>query len=443
MTAFALLRAAAALVMLAGPAAAEGPRAHEATLAGHAVLPARSFLDAPADAPAALRTAGRFAGPGRPDRLRGAAGRGDAPPFAGQPLQGFSGIRHLGGGRFLALSDNGFGTRANSADAMLHFSILRPDFATGGVAVERTVFLSDPDRVLPFPIAMEGSASRYLTGADLDPESIQPVGDDVVIGDEFGPYVVVADARSGVVRAFHETVIDGATLASPDHFALRNPDPGQPSRATLRRSRGFEGMALSPDGATLYPMLEGPLPRDGAVETVDGRAAARILEMQAQGRAWTGRFWLYPLEAEGHAIGDVQMLDATRALVIERDQGQGDAALACRDAAATGCFRRPARFKRVYLIDFAGLDTGAAARKIAFIDLLDIADPDGLARQGGRSDGRFAMPFVTIENLDRVDDRHILIANDNNFPFSRGRTVDAPDDSEFVLLEVGDFLRAR
>lgn len=30
----------------------------------------------------------------------------------------------------------------------------------------------------------------------------------------------------------------------------------------LPRSKGFEGMALSPDGTKLYPLLEGPLTTD-------------------------------------------------------------------------------------------------------------------------------------------------------------------------------------
>jgi hypothetical protein len=31
------------------------------------------------------------------------------------------------------------------------------------------------------------------------------------------------------------------------------------------------------------------------------------------------------------------------------------------------------------------------------------------------------MPFLTIENVDRVDDTHIVVGNDNNLPFSAGR----------------------
>jgi hypothetical protein len=35
-------------------------------------------------------------------------------------------------------------------------------------------------------------------------------------------------------------------------------DPG----ADLPRSKGFEGMAITPDGKTLYPLLEGALTSD-------------------------------------------------------------------------------------------------------------------------------------------------------------------------------------
>ena len=55
----------------------------------------------------------------------------------------------------------------------------------------------------------------------------------------------------------------------------------------------------------------------------------------------------------------------------------------------------------------------------------------------------YDMPFVTIENVDRVDATHIIVGNDNNLPFSAGRAVDKADDNEFSLLEVGEFLNAK
>jgi hypothetical protein len=40
---------------------------------------------------------------------------------------------------------------------------------------------------------------------------------------------------------------------------------------------------------------------------------------------------------------------------------------------------------------------------------------------------------------DGVDERHIVVGNDNNLPFSSSRER----DNEFVLLDVADLLRAR
>jgi hypothetical protein len=87
-------------------------------------------------------------------------------------------------------------------------------------------------------------------------------------------------------------------------------------------------------------------------------------------------------------------------------------------------------------------NVGAAVRKIGYIDLMNIADPDNKKRQGG-GEGFYDMPFNTIENVDVVDATHIVVGDDNNLPFSAGRSLDKADDNEFVLLEVGEFLKAK
>ena len=208
----------------------------DATLAGHAVLPAETLIAAPADAPQALQTSGKFTGEGN-RRSHAAPTDGAALPFNGQPLQGFSGIKTKGDGSFYVLTDNGFGSKVNSPDAMLFFSVVRPDFATGAVDVVKTTFLSDPNGVVPFPIVMEGSETRYLTGADFDIEGFQMVGDEIVIGDEFGPFVMVFDRETGVMTEFHETRVDGATVMSPDNPFLRLGNPGSDAPAIMPSAR--------------------------------------------------------------------------------------------------------------------------------------------------------------------------------------------------------------
>jgi hypothetical protein len=437
------------------PAAAD--RAFPAKLAGHAVLPASSFFDPPADAPADLAISGKFTAPDRKrlDTVGAVMGTSyisakDAPretgiklPFKGQPLQGFSGLKSAGDGTFWALQDNGFGTKANSADAMLVLHRIRPDWASGKVDILQTTFLHDPDKKIPFPITLEGTAKRYLTGADLDVESFQPIGDSVWIGDEFGPYLIRID-RSGKVAAVFETLVDGKPARSPDHYTVSTPAVPGAVAFNVRRSRGYEGMAASKDGRFLYPLLEGPLWDENkkAWETDGGREYLRILEFDVGQQKWTGRFWKYRLAANENNIGDFNMVDATTGLIIERDNGEGEAAQACPAMPRPDCFNVFAKFKRVYKIEMTDGNAGDFVRKIGHIDLLAIKDPDKVAKHGAK-EGIFTFPFVTIEGVDVVDERHIVVGNDNNLPYSSGRTLGKQDDNELILVEVAEFLKAK
>ena len=103
---------------------------------------------------------------------------------------------------------------------------------------------------------------------------------------------------------------------------------------------------------------------------------------------------------------------------------------------------RPAVFNRVYLADLETVDDDGVVAKFGYVDLLPIGDPASIARQG-TIDGVFIFPFVTIENVDIVDERHIIVANDNNYLFSVGRTPGRADDNELVLLEVEELLLFR
>nr|WP_246748537.1 esterase-like activity of phytase family protein [Rhizobium setariae] len=425
-----------------------------AKLVGHAILPANTIIPAPADAAEHLKTSAKFT---TPDRKRAAgigtvAGKdgvvptGLSMPFDGQAMQGFSGIKAMEDGTFWSLSDNGFGAKMNSSDSMLMLHHLSFDWKNGKVQALETVFLSDPDKKAPFPIVMEGAEKRYLTGADFDVESIQPVADGFWVGEEFGPYILKF-SRDGKLTDVIATKAGDIEVKSPDNPTMTL--PAKPNMKlpvyNLKRSGGYEGLAMSKDASKLYGMLEGPLfQEDSSVEKADGQTALRILELDAASKAWTGRFWFYPLSEGGEAIGDFNMLDATSALVIERDNGAGSADKACADPEnpKSDCFAVPAKFKRIYKIEMTDENVGKSARKIGYIDLMKIADPDNKKIHGG-GDGYYDMPFVTIENVDRVDATHIIVGNDNNLPFSSGRTLGKADDNEFVLLEVGEFLNAK
>jgi hypothetical protein len=408
-----------------------------ATLDGLAVLPAASFDPPPAGAPEALALSGRFLDQmARQDTAGATAQRtGLDTPFAGQPLQGISGFALARPDEGLwAIIDNGFGSRRNSPDALLSFVRLVPDFAAGTIAVAERVWLRDPDRVVPFRLVHELTDERFLTGGDLDLESIQIVGDSVWIGDEFGPFLISA-TLDGVVTGVFQTELAGQPLRAPDHPSVA---PGsQPGPATwqVASSGGYEGMALAPDG-TLWAMLEQPLwLEDGSRE-----GFVRILQFDPAAGAWTGQERRLVLTEGATAIGDVNLLPDGRALVLERDGNQGTSP-ACPPgtppAEARGCFPSPAVVKRLSLVDWSNPAPDGTVATLRQIDLLDIADPQGI---GGAEDGRFAFPFVTIESVVADGEGHVLIANDNNLPFSSGRHPDLADDNELIRLAVPEFL---
>lgn len=427
------LLAALAVAMLSTVAHAE-PVRFDATLKAHAQLPAQTFVAAPADAPHGLSMSGRFTSGKRVETPYGWSNpaSGIAMPFPGQPVQGMSGVRSLGDDRFVFLTDNGYGTKANSSDAMLMFNFLKMNWETGKVGLERTVFLSDPNRVVPFPIVTEHSETRYLTGADFDPESIQPVGDHFWIGEEFGPWLIEVDAE-GVVLQVVATNPGGVDYKSPDNQFVSTPAAGVAvTGINTGRSGGYEGMAQSEDGSTLYPLLEKPFYDEaaGALELVDGKPVIRMLEFRVADASWSDKVRYYPLDDAGNAIGDFNIIGGTRALIIERDNGEGDDG---REKAAV--------LKRIYLVDLDRADANGVLEKIAYIDLMAIKDPNGLAPRGSK-DGVFTFPFVTIEDVDLVDPTTIVVANDNNYPGSTGREAGRADDNEFILLDVADFLKA-
>lgn len=431
--------------------AADAP-AYPATLAGHAVLPALSLLPAPSDAPTDLRSSGKYTQAAPTRTLASIEGQSNGRPtgiqlpFDGQPLQGHSGIKRMADGNFWIITDNGAGSKANSPDFMLHLSRYKVDFKTGKFDRLETVFLHDPDRKVPFRITQESTDQRYLTGADFDPESVQVIGQNIWIGEEFGPFLIQADLQ-GKVQAVYDTLVDGKPVISPDHPSARTPaaPDAKPAVFPVKRSKGFEGMAASPDGSKLYPLLEGPLWKAdvGAYESEHGTTYLRALEFDVEKKGWTGRHWKYPLEKATHSIGDFNMVNATTALVIERDDGEGTPDQSCpAGTKRTDCFDSLPQFKRIYKVEMSEANVGGFMRKIGYIDLLNIQDPKRLARKP-LTGGVLQFPFFTIENVDVVDGEHIVVGNDNNLPFSSSRHPNQQDDNELVLLNVKSLLQAR
>ena len=203
-----LFAATAIVALMSGYALAE-EKAFPATLEGHAILPAATLVAPPADAPASLAMPANTRRPTAVARTRSApfpARTACARP-ACRCRSTASRCRVSPASRRWTTARSGrcptmaSAARLNSTDADAD-APPRPA-RTGrrdGRAHARRIFLTDPDRKVPFPIVNEGTTKRYLTGADFDVESIQPVADGFWVGEEFGPYLVKFDVDGKVTR---------------------------------------------------------------------------------------------------------------------------------------------------------------------------------------------------------------------------------------------------
>jgi hypothetical protein len=402
----------------------------------------------------------------------GISAAASGPVFDNQPVQGISAVIPAGHGQWWALADNGYGTRDTSADWQL--SIYRMDLGFGSGAPPRileTVVLSDPNKYVPWKTVCNPTVgadlppfsfnvlpttkpaacgtdpgARLLTGFDFDTESIEiDRAGTFWIGDEFGPFVLHADRHGRLLEA----PIATPGVKSPQNPTLNVLGGERPNAAP---SRGFESMAIDPERKHLYPMLEGAVGDDDAQDL-------RILELDLRTHRYTdhvrrlrlempgakvnlttltlvGGAPAYPGSAAptgtgGESAAELTAVNSDQFLVVERDGG-GDGVPA-------------PRFKKVFLLDTDGSHQSGYVDKQLLVDLMAVPDP---AQLGGDGDF-FRFPFNTIESVHVVSPDTILVANDNNYPFSNGRSRSrtnertgplAPDDNEFILVKLGDRL---
>lgn len=377
---------------------------------------------------------------------------GVSPPYAGQPIPGFSGmIPAPQAGRFIALPDNGFGTQGNSADFVIGFYEVTPHFKTTGdgtvsrgpVTINRFTPFSDPRGLLNASYITQGPVyaratyypgsalavdpairnGKWLTGADFDVESIVRMDDGSYwVGDEFGPYLLHFSAEGELLRA---------PVRHPVLRAPQNPQNAVLGPANLPGSRGFESMARNGDGSKLYVTTE------SSIDSEPDKRILRIYEFDTATKQYTGRSFKYAKDSSDSITGgsnnatntfitgDMAHLADNRYVMIERDDFQGPP-----DSA------HPPRQKKLYLFDLDKIDahTGLLKKRL-LVDLLDIDDPLDIGGPlVGIPENTFSFPLQSVESVTPIDDFTLLVGLDNNYPGGNGRVPGTPDGTEIITL---------
>lgn len=371
-------------------------------------------------------------------------------PYDDQPIPGWSGLLRNEDGTYLAMPDNGYGSKANSADYLLGFYTMTPTFKTkgdgtttpGSVVNHSFVAFNDANALLAngagvdllitadfdsyrtgnghgtnSGIAVDPSIreGRLLTGYDFDIESIARATDGSYwVGEEFGPYILHFDTNGTLI----DEPVPHPFLKSPAHPSVL----AFPGTHTLAASRGFESLAFDHAKRYLYALTEAAPVVDSLRAVPGDERVVQLFQFDPLSKQYTGVSYKYRKEgdATGNAIviGDLTSVGPNKFVLIERDD-----------------FGLTAVVKRLYLVDLTVTDADGILKKRLLVDLLDIPDPRDI---GGPLEGlakkQFNFPFVSVECVLQLSPKVLAVAIDTNFP-ATGRDAAVPASTEIITLE--------
>jgi len=173
-----------------------------------------------------------------------------------------------------ALSDRGPGGGVLNYIPRIQKFKLKVDAVTGQISkfrVTKTIKFTDPKGLLSAPtnpdadptalnglnpLALNGDAGTL--GRSFDPEGlvINPRNGRLIISDEYGPSVYEFNRRGELVKVFETPANLVPKIDNDTNYVA---DRGAGLNGGRQDNRGFEGLAITPDGKTLYAVLQDPL----------------------------------------------------------------------------------------------------------------------------------------------------------------------------------------
>ncbi len=240
----------------------------------------------------------------------------------------------------------------------------------------------------------------------FDPEGIvvSNDGSTVFIADEYGPFVYQFDRATGRrLRAY----------ALPERFAATNLNSMgalEISGNTAGRvtNKGMEGLAITPDGATLVGLMQSPLLQDGG----DGGRANRIVTIDVATGATHEYVYDNQIGIKAYNSSEIIALNDHQFLIDTRDgKGLGDGSAAV--------------IKQLWAVDIAGaVDVSAlsgqavllanAAPKQRFLDMVASLNANGIVSTQipAKIEG---LAFGNDVVLNGVVTHTLYVSNDNDF----------------------------
>lgn len=113
------------------------------------------------------------------------------------------------------------------------------------------------------------------------------------------------------------------SIAHPDVTAENELPPNNVSGR--QSNRGFEGLAVSPDGAKFWAIRQSPLIQNGALNAKRERFGTNIRILEITIETGAIRELVYRLEIPKHGVNEILSLSDHELVVLERDRESGSA----------------------------------------------------------------------------------------------------------------------
>jgi hypothetical protein len=173
-----------------------------------------------------------------------------------------------------ALSDRGPGGGVIDYATRVQRLKIKLDKTTGAIKnvdIQKTIKFTDPLGILTSPVSPAIAEPRALNGLNplelngdagvlgrsFDPEGIvvDPRSGHLIVSDEYGPSVYVFDRRGRLRKVFETPANLVPKIGSASNYVADRDglDAGR------QDNRGFEGLAITPDGKILVGVLQDPL----------------------------------------------------------------------------------------------------------------------------------------------------------------------------------------
>ncbi len=332
---------------------------------------------------------------------------------------------------YYGLSDRGPGGGTLPYDTRVQKFTLNVNPNTGAISnfnLIQTILFTNPNQTSPAPISSNNyngynplslNGSKSALGLSFDPEGfiVAPNGN-FYVSDEYGPSLYEFNPNGSFIRVFNTpnasansnpiNLIPKQSNGTTNYVDGRVTDSNPNGVANGRQdNRGFEGLALTPDGSTLFAMLQDPLVNEG--NQSEGRRSRnlRIVKFDTATGNSSAQY-IYQLEAladinlrvpssksfsatqQGRSIGisAITAINDHEFLVIERDNRGIGVDPDAYPTAIEVLSKNPVASKRIYKIDLTG------ATDVSNISLAGSNNlPNGVIPvQKG------ALPFIDIQN---------------------------------------------